>query len=174
MNINYSISDCFLGKLLIAATGKGICAVSLGNSADILETSFLDKYPKATQNHNNLGMWINKILSHLNGEELYLDFPLDIQGTNFQWQVWEKVRQIPYGKTQSYSEIAKSLGIPKAARAVANACASNKVALIIPCHRVIRKDNSLGGYRWNVKVKEALLKQEKYTLNLVQTSKILS
>ena len=170
MNLNYTIVDCFLGSLLVAATEKGICLVSLGKSDVVLETSLLDKYPAASRDDSNLEIWVDRISSHLNGEDFHLDLPLDIQPTPFQWQVWEKLRSIPYGKTQSYSEIAQSLGISKAARAIAKACATNPVAIIIPCHRVIRKDNSLGGYRWGIKLKEALLEKEKHTMDLVKKS----
>ncbi len=105
-------------------------------------------------------MWIHKLLDHLKGGQIHLDLPLDFQATAFQWRVWEELRAIPYGSTRSYSEIAQAIGHPKAVRAVARACATNPVSLVIPCHRVIRGDGSLGGYRWGLERKQVLLQEE--------------
>jgi AraC family transcriptional regulator of adaptative response/methylated-DNA-[protein]-cysteine methyltransferase len=108
-------------------------------------------------------VWVSSLLDHLNGEQIHLDLPLDFQATAFQWRVWEELRAIPYGTTRSYREIARSIGHPQAVRAVARACATNPVSLVIPCHRVIRGDGSLGGYRWGLERKQALLAREKQT-----------
>jgi AraC family transcriptional regulator, regulatory protein of adaptative response / methylated-DNA-[protein]-cysteine methyltransferase len=103
---------------------------------------------------------VTAIIRHLRGQEPHLDLPLDVQATAFQWRVWEALRAIPYGSTRSYGEIARAIGQPTAARAVAQACATNRVALAIPCHRVVREDGAVGGYRWGVERKRTLLAQE--------------
>lgn len=160
--IGYAVVACALGYLLVAATERGICAVSLGDSVEALEVALVDEYPAADITHDagTLTQWTGAILRHLDGEQPYLDLPLDIQATAFQQRVWEVLRAIPYGSTRSYSEIARSLGKPKAARAVARACAANPVAVVIPCHRAVRKDGDPGGYRWGLARKRALLAQE--------------
>ena len=162
MNINYTIVDCLLGRLLVAATEQGICAVSLGDTDATLETALASEYPAAEirRDGGDLNLWINAILEYLNGQQPHLNLPLDVQATAFQWRIWEELRSIPYGGTRSYSEIALAVGNPRAARAVARACASNPVALVIPCHRVVREDGSSGGYRWGAERKRRLLAQE--------------
>jgi AraC family transcriptional regulator, regulatory protein of adaptative response / methylated-DNA-[protein]-cysteine methyltransferase len=162
MTISYTLCDSPLGRLLVAATPKGICAVSLGESDADLERGLMDEYPAASINRddNTLKASLSAILEHLQGRRPHLELPLDIQATAFQRQVWQALRQIPYGSTISYSEIAKRIGRPNAVRAVARACASNRVALVIPCHRVVGKDNKLTGYRWGVERKGKLLEQE--------------
>ena len=161
-HIGYTIVDCPLGRLLIAATEKGICSICLGNSDADLETALFSEYPAAEIQRDGveLSQWVNTLLNHLNGQQPQLDLPIDVQATAFQWQVWEKLRAIPYGSTRSYGEIAQELGDPKAARAVARACATNPVAIVVPCHRVVREDGSLGGYRWGLERKRQLLAQE--------------
>lgn len=168
MHIGYTIVDCPLGRLLVAATQRGVCAISLGDSDGELEAALLVEYPAAEihRDEAELNQWVSTLLSHLSGWQLHLNLPLDIQATAFQWQVWQELQAIPYGSTRSYSEIAQSLGHPKATRAVARACATNPVALVIPCHRVVREDASLGGYRWGLKRKQALLAQEQTLLDL--------
>jgi AraC family transcriptional regulator of adaptative response/methylated-DNA-[protein]-cysteine methyltransferase len=163
VRINYTIAGCSLGRLLVAGTEKGVCSVRLGDSDAALEANLLSEYPAAGVNRDDeaLSEWVEQLLSHLNGEQPHLDLPLDVQATAFQWNVWEKLREIPYGSTRSYSEIARAMGRPTAARAVARACAANPVALVIPCHRVVREDKSLGGYRWGIERKQALLKRER-------------
>jgi len=163
MDIVYTVTACPLGYLLVAATERGICAVSLGDSPDELEATLADEYPAASirRDDNHLGQWVGLILAYLDGAPLPTDLPLDIRATAFQRRVWEALRAIPLGATRSYGEIAASLDQPTATRAVAQACASNPVALIIPCHRVVRKDGDLGGYRWGVERKEALLQRER-------------
>lgn len=161
--ISYTTVGCSLGRLLVAATEKGVCAVRLGDSDVALEADLLSEYPAADVQRNDeaLARSVAQLLDHLEGARPHLDLPLDVQATAFQWRVWEKLREIPYGSTRSYSEIAKAIGRPTATRAVARAIAANPVALVVPCHRVIREDKSLGGYRWGVERKQALLEQER-------------
>ncbi len=162
MHIGYAIVDCPLGRLLIAATEKGICAVSLGDSDAVLETALHSEYPAAEIQRDGveLSQWVSTLLNHLNGQQPQLDLPIDVQATAFQWRVWQALRAIPYGSTRSYSQVAQALGDPKATRAVARACASNPVAIVVPCHRVVREDGKLGGYRWGLERKQRLLAQE--------------
>jgi AraC family transcriptional regulator of adaptative response/methylated-DNA-[protein]-cysteine methyltransferase len=162
MRIGYTIVDCPLGRLLIAATEKGICAICLGDEDAVLETALFNEYPAAEIQRNGveLSQWVGVLLRHLSGQELQLDLPIDVQATAFQWRVWQALRAIPYGSTRSYGEVAEALGDAKAARAVARACASNPVALVVPCHRVVREDGGLGGYRWGMERKRQLLEQE--------------
>src|SRR5260370_29035091 len=159
MHINYTIVNCPIGRLLVAATEKGVCAVSLGDSDTSLESILTSEYPTANiqRDDHQLGQWVKALLDYLNGEQPHLDLPIDVQATAFQWRVWEMLRAIPYGSTRSYSAIAQALGNPKTARAVAHACATNPVSLVIPCHRVVREDGTLGGYRWGLERKQRLL-----------------
>jgi AraC family transcriptional regulator of adaptative response/methylated-DNA-[protein]-cysteine methyltransferase len=163
MQLTYAIVPCALGMILVAATERGVCAVTLGDSADALVGGLRREYPAAQihEDATHLSEAVEAILRHLAGEQPHLDLPLDIQATAFQWRVWEALRQIPYGDTRSYGEIAQAIGQPTAARAVAQACGHNPVALAIPCHRVVREDGSLGGYRWGVERKRAILAQER-------------
>ncbi len=163
MTIHYTIVDSPLGRLLVAATHKGICGVSLGDADTTLEAALRKEYPAAEmlRDDANLGEWVGAFLSYLNGRQPDLNLPIDVQATAFQWQVWEALRAIPSGSTRSYSEVAQAVGHPKAARAVARACATNPVALVVPCHRVVREDGDLGGYRWGIERKQRLLAQEK-------------
>lgn len=162
MRISYTIVDSPLGRMLVAATGKGICAVALSDSDSELKAALFSRYPAAEFRCDEAGLarWVDALLGYLNGRESYLDLPLDIQGTPFQRRIWQELRNIPCGSTRSYGEIASALGFPTAARAVARACATNPVALVIPCHRVVREDGELGGYRWGVERKRILLAQE--------------
>lgn len=162
MCISYTIVDCLLGKLLVAGTERGVCKVSLGDSEAELEEELRREYPAAEVScaGEALGQWLDAILSHLQGHEPHLDLPLDVQATAFQWRVWRELQAIPYGKTHSYNRVAQAIGQPKAARAVARACASNPVALVVPCHRVVRENGELGGYRWGAERKQKLLAQE--------------
>ena len=162
MRIGYTIVACPLGRLLVAATEKGICAVSLGDVDAELESALWGEYPAASieRDGTELSQWVNALLDYLNGEQPHLDLPVDVQATAFQWRVWEMLRAIPYGSTRSYSAIAQALGNPKAARAVAHACATNPVSLVIPCHRAVRENGALGGYRWGLERKQRLLAEE--------------
>ncbi len=163
MQINYAIVDCHLGRLLIAATERGVCAVSFGDDDDVLKESLRATYDSANivPDDGRLQMWIRELLDYLGGSQPNLDLPLDVQATAFQSRVWEELRRIPYGTTRSYGEIAKAIGQPTATRAVARACATNSVAVVIPCHRVVREDGSLSGYRWGSERKKALLEDER-------------
>ncbi len=163
MSISYTIVDCPLGRLLVAATERGICAVSLGASDAMLEGFLQREYPAAQiqRDDANLQDAIHTFLTYLNGQQPDLNLPIDVQATAFQRQVWEALRAIPCGSTRSYSQVAQALGNPKATRAVARACATNPVALVIPCHRVVREDGDPGGYRWGIERKQQLLNQEK-------------
>jgi AraC family transcriptional regulator of adaptative response/methylated-DNA-[protein]-cysteine methyltransferase len=161
--INYSTAATSLGRLLVAATDKGVCSVMLGDSDASLEADLLKEFPAAEIRHDEkpLRSSLNAIVEHLKSKSPHIDLPLDIQATAFQRQVWEQLRTIPYGQTHSYSQVAKAIGQEKATRAVARACATNPVALVVPCHRVIREDKSLGGYRWGLERKKKLLETEK-------------
>lgn len=163
MSIRYTLNDCFLGRLLLAGTERGICAVSLGDRDALLEAALVKEYPAAQieKDNGSLQPWLDALLHYLAGDGPSLDLPLDVQATAFQWRVWQELRRIPHGTTKTYSEIARALGQPTATRAVARACAANPVSLVIPCHRVIREDGYLGGYRWGLERKQQLLEQEK-------------
>ena len=165
MTIAYTLTACPLGRLLVAATERGLCAVRLGDDDGTLEATLRAEFPAATVVRDDaaLGAPVGELLRHLAGEQPHLDLPLDIRATAFQRQVWEALRAIPPGATRSYSQIAQAIGRPTAVRAVAQACAANPVALVIPCHRVVRSGGDLGGYRWGVERKRALLNQEGVT-----------
>lgn len=161
--IEYTIVDCPLGRLLVAATDRGVCMVSLGDSDAGLEAALKADYPAAElrRDGGGLGDWVNALLGHLNGDQLHLRLPLDIQATGFQARVWEQLRAIPYGSVRTYGQIARALGRPTAARAVGRACATNPVSLVIPCHRAVGQGGSLVGYRWGVERKRLLLERER-------------
>jgi AraC family transcriptional regulator of adaptative response/methylated-DNA-[protein]-cysteine methyltransferase len=162
MEIAYATAHSPLGRLLVAATERGICAVSLGDSDESLEQGLKAEYPEAGLRRDNsrLRLWVAALVAHLCGTEPHLDLPLDVRATAFQWRVWQELRKIPYGETRSYSQIANALGRPKAVRAVANACAANPAALVIPCHRIVRDNGEPGGYRWGAERKRMLLSRE--------------
>jgi AraC family transcriptional regulator of adaptative response/methylated-DNA-[protein]-cysteine methyltransferase len=162
LRIAYTTAPCPLGRLLVASTVRGLCAVTLGNSDRELKTALENEYPKAElfEDHQALKNIVDEVLKYLDGRQPRLDFCLDIRATAFQCRVWEELRRIPYGMTQSYSGIAEMIGRPKAARAVARACATNPVALVIPCHRVVTQSGELSGYRWGKERKQALLAGE--------------
>jgi len=160
--IRYAIVTCPLGWLLVAATDRGICHISLGDSAPKVERAFRSEFPAAELVHDDAALrdWVTRLTAHLDGRERQLDLPLDVRATAFQLRVWKALQAIPYGTTRSYADIARAIGAPRATRAVARACATNPVALLIPCHRVVRQDGAPGGYRWDPKRKRALLEQE--------------
>ncbi|MDQ5843815.1 MAG: bifunctional DNA-binding transcriptional regulator/O6-methylguanine-DNA methyltransferase Ada [Acidobacteriota bacterium] len=162
-SINYAIVDSALGKLLVAATSTGVCSVKLGDSDEALKQDLLSEFPAADIHHDEvpLSSWVKAVVDYLDSKTPQINLPLDIRATAFQKQVWEQLRAIPYGETYSYGEVAKAIGQDKAVRAVARACATNPVALVIPCHRVIREDKSLGGYRWGLERKKKLLEVER-------------
>ena len=163
MSIRYTVVDSPLGRLLVAATERGVCAVAMGASRAELERALEREYPAASlaADEGALARWTTAILAHLAGRRPELDLPLDVQATAFQWQVWQALASIPYGETRSYAEVAAAIGRPRAARAVARACATNPVALAIPCHRVVASTGGLGGYRWGVARKQKLLARER-------------
>ena len=160
--IGYAIAKCPLGFLLVAATEKGICAVSFGDDTAMLERSLRAEFAAADihRDQRKFQAPLRTILRHLNGRQPRLDLPLDVRATAFQWQVWTVLRSIGYCRTCSYKQIATAIGRPKAVRAVARACATNPTALLIPCHRVVRENGELAGYRWGIGRKRSLLAKE--------------
>jgi AraC family transcriptional regulator of adaptative response/methylated-DNA-[protein]-cysteine methyltransferase len=164
VGIAYVTRPTSLGTLLVAATERGVCRVSLGDNAAALEAALLAEFPQARIVQDKSGQlhgWVGAILAYLDGREPHLDLPLDIRATAFQRRVWQELQRIPLGKTRSYAEVARRIGAPTGTRAVARACGSNPAALIIPCHRVVRENGDLGGYRWGVERKRALLERER-------------
>jgi AraC family transcriptional regulator of adaptative response/methylated-DNA-[protein]-cysteine methyltransferase len=164
MEIYYTIVDApLVGRLLVAGTGRGICAVTFGDDDEALEESLAKEYPSAVlrRDGESLARWVKAILAHLSGSLPRLDLPLDVQASTFRLRVWEELRKIPYGETRTYAQVASAMGRPGAVRAVASACAANPAALVTPCHRVVRTDGKLGGYRWGLERKVRLLEQER-------------
>lgn len=151
-----------LGRLLIAATARGVCAVRLGGEDAALVRGLAREFPQAELVRDDAGLrrWAGALLQYLHGRQPHVALPLDIRGTAFQWRVWRALQRIGYGQTRTYGQIARALGDPQAARAVARACAANPVALVIPCHRVVRGDGRPGGYRWGARRKRWLLARE--------------
>src|SRR2546425_1321826 len=162
LRIRYSIIDCPLGRLLVAATERGVCGVCIGDSDAFVERSLAEDYPSAIlyRNDEQVKEWTAAFANYFAGDHLALNVPMDVKATAFQSRVWKIIQSLPFGKTTTYGKIAKELGEPKASRAVARACATNPVALVIPCHRVIGKDGNLRGYRWGKRRKQTLLKLE--------------
>jgi len=162
MAMTYTIVDSPVGRMMVAGTQKGICAVKLGDRDERLEQDLRREYPEANiaQDHSALRAWVGALVGHLNGSRPHLDLPIDVQATAFQWKVWRYLQSIPAGETRAYSDVAKAIGTPSAVRAVARACATNPVCLVVPCHRVVGKDGSLTGYRWGVARKKQLLERE--------------
>ena len=158
--IHFAIGECSLGSILVASTDRGVCAVLIGDDPRVLIQDLQDQFPKANLVGNVKGYedMVAKVVGLIEKPAIGLDLPLDIRGTAFQRRVWKALQQIPVGKTASYTEIAKAIGMPKAARAVAQACEANSVA--IPCHRVVRNDGAISGYRWGVERKRALIERE--------------
>jgi len=163
IGIAYVIVPTSLGRLLVAATERGVCRVALGDTASALEADLIAEFPAARVVQDKSGKlhgWVTPILAYLDGREPDLDLPLDIRATAFQRRVWQELQKIPFGQTRTYAEIAKRIGQPTASRAVARACAMNPAALVIPCHRVVSKSGETGGYRWGVERKRSLLEME--------------
>ena len=176
VQIEYVVAKTSLGLLLVAATRRGVCAVTLGDDAARLEAELATEYPAAVRQrvaeplagHTSDGTpsrllagWVSEIVALLDGDAAVTDIPLDLRASAFQWKVWRELQKIPAGETRSYSDIAASIGSPKATRAVASACAKNHVALVIPCHRVVTRGGELGGYRWGVDRKRELIGRER-------------
>lgn len=163
--IRFAVGECSLGSILVAQSERGVCAILLGDDPDELARDLQDRFPRA----NLIGgdakfeQVVAKVVGFVEAPALGLDLPLDIRGTAFQQRVWQALRKIPAGSTASYADIANRIGSPKAVRAVAQACAKNSLAVAIPCHRVIKNDGALSGYRWGVERKRALLKRERRT-----------
>lgn len=162
LRIHYTIVDSSVGRVLLGATERGACAVCMGASDEAVEAALREDYFAADLRRDDEGMkkWAEALVNYFDGHEFPRNLPLDVQATAFQWRVWKEIRSIPYGQTETYSGIARSLGMPEAARAVARACATNPVALVIPCHRVIGKNGNLRGYAWGLKRKKTLLSLE--------------
>lgn len=162
VTIRYAITDSPLGKMLVAATDVGICATAFGSLASELEDGLASRFPasKRERDQAGLGEIIKKILAQMTEHPVALELPLDVRATAFQRRVWEALMRIPRGETRTYSQIAKEIGQPTAVRAVARACATNPVAVVVPCHRVIGSDGTLTGYRWGVERKKKLLELE--------------
>ncbi|MDC8758560.1 bifunctional DNA-binding transcriptional regulator/O6-methylguanine-DNA methyltransferase Ada [Janthinobacterium fluminis] len=160
--IRFAIGACDLGAILVAATERGICAILLGDDPDALARDLQDRFPRAELlgAEADFEQTVARVVALVEAPEIGLDLPLDVRGTAFQQRVWQALREIPAGRTVSYAELAALVGAPKGARAVAGACAANALAVAIPCHRVVRNDGSLSGYRWGVERKQALLARE--------------
>jgi AraC family transcriptional regulator of adaptative response/methylated-DNA-[protein]-cysteine methyltransferase len=161
-SIRFAIGECSLGSILVAASEKGICAILLGDDPDALAHDLQDRFPKAQLigGDREFERWMAQVVGFVEAPGVGLELPLDIRGTAFQQRVWRALSEVPAGATTSYSAIAKRVGAPKAVRAVAQACAANALAVAIPCHRVVRTDGALSGYRWGVERKRALLDRE--------------
>jgi AraC family transcriptional regulator of adaptative response/methylated-DNA-[protein]-cysteine methyltransferase len=161
-DIRFAVGECSLGSILVAQSDRGICAILLGDDPDSLARDLQDKFPQANLIGGNAGFerLVAKVVGFVDAPAVGLDLPLDVRGTAFQQRVWQSLRKIPVGSTASYSDIAKLIGSPKSVRAVAQACGANALAVAIPCHRVVRNDGALSGYRWGVERKRALLEKE--------------
>jgi AraC family transcriptional regulator of adaptative response/methylated-DNA-[protein]-cysteine methyltransferase len=163
MNISYTIADSSMGRVLVAGTERGISAVYLGDKDSDLAAALREEYPQAEIQTVSEGKskWVRKIVAHLDQSNSPLDLPTDVAGTAFQRRVWQALREIPLGATRTYSDVARAIGQPTAIRAVGHACATNPASIVVPCHRVIRTDGSLGGYRWGLHRKQSLLEKER-------------
>lgn len=158
--IRFALGECSLGPVLVAAGEKGICTISPGDDPDVLIRDLQERFPQAELIGGEFEQWIALVIGFIEAPALGLDLPLDIRGTAFQQRVWRALRQIPIGQTVSYTDVAQRIGAPNAARAVAGACAANNLAVAIPCHRVLRSDGKLSGYRWGIERKAELLRRE--------------
>ncbi len=161
--ITFAIEPTPLGRMLVAATGRGLCVVRFGESVTELQRDLRNEFHAANLQRDDAAMrrYIGPLLASLSGEKTTIDLPLDVRATAFQQKVWQTLQRIPRGETRSYTEIARAIGDPKAVRAVARACATNPVALAVPCHRVVRSDGDLAGYRWGIERKKKLLEGER-------------
>lgn len=161
--IRFAVGECSLGAILVAATDKGVCAIALGDDPDTLARELQDGFPKALLLGGDAGFekWVAKVVGMVERPAIGLTLPLDVRGSAFQQRVWQALRDIPAGSTLSYTQVAQRIGAPNAVRAVAGACAANVLAVAIPCHRVLRSDGSISGYRWGVERKRVLLERER-------------
>lgn len=160
--IRFAIGDCSLGAILVAASTRGVCAILLGDDPEVLAHELQDRFPNAQLigGDRAFEQLVAQVVGFIEAPQIGLDLPLDVRGTAFQQRVWRALGKIPIGSTASYTEIAQRIGAPKAVRAVAQACAANALAVAIPCHRVVRNDGALSGYRWGVERKRTLLERE--------------
>jgi AraC family transcriptional regulator of adaptative response/methylated-DNA-[protein]-cysteine methyltransferase len=161
-DIRFAIGQCALGAILVAQSALGVCAIALGDDPDALARELQDRFPQARLIGGDpaFEQMVARVVGFVEAPGVGLDLPLDVRGTAFQQRVWQALRDIPPGSTASYAEIAERIGSPKSVRAVAQACGANALAVAIPCHRVVRSDGGLSGYRWGVERKSALLKRE--------------
>jgi AraC family transcriptional regulator of adaptative response/methylated-DNA-[protein]-cysteine methyltransferase len=161
-DIRFAIAQCSLGAILVARSGRGVCAISIGDDPEALARELQDRFPKARLigGDREFERWVAQVVGLVEAPKVGLDLPLDIRGTAFQQRVWEALRDVPAGQTVSYAELAKRIGTPRSVRAVAGACAANTLAVAIPCHRVVRNDGAISGYRWGVARKRELLARE--------------
>jgi AraC family transcriptional regulator of adaptative response/methylated-DNA-[protein]-cysteine methyltransferase len=164
-DIRFAVGECSLGSILVAQSDRGICAILLGDDPDSLARDLQNQFPKANLIGGDTGFerLVAKVVGFVEAPALGLDLPLDVRGTAFQQRVWQALRRIPVGSTASYTDVAELIGSPNSVRAVAQACGANALAVAIPCHRVVRNDGALSGYRWGVERKRALLKKEART-----------
>lgn len=162
LRIRYAVSACSLGSLLVAATSKGVCAIFLGDDPQQLVRDLQARFPRATlaAGDDAFERWVSQVVGFVEAPQRGLSLPLDQQGTAFQKQVWQALQALLPGERITYGELAQRLGVPKAVRAVAGACAANTLAVAVPCHRVVRQGGGLSGYRWGVERKRALLERE--------------
>ncbi|MES2072981.1 MAG: bifunctional DNA-binding transcriptional regulator/O6-methylguanine-DNA methyltransferase Ada [Pseudomonadota bacterium] len=176
--IRFAIGECSLGAILVAATAQGVCSILLGDDPEVLIAGLQDSFPRAQLlgGDAEFEQLVARVVGFVEAPALGLDLPLDVRGTAFQQRVWQALREIPAGTTVSYREVAERIGAPKAMRAVAQACAANRIAVAIPCHRVVRNDGALSGYRWGVERKRVLLNKEakeaKEAANAVPTAEM--
>ena len=163
--IEFAIGQCTLGAILVARSQRGVCAISLGDDPETLLRELQDRFPRAELIGGDAGFerLVAQVVGFVEQPNIGIDLPLDVRGTAFQQRVWDALRKIPAGETASYAQVAQRIGIPKAVRAVAQACAANTLAVAIPCHRVVRSDGGVSGYRWGVERKRALLLREAAT-----------
>ncbi len=162
VQIRFAVGECSLGAILVAMSARGVCAISLGEDAHALTRELQDRFPRGTLIGGDASFeaTVARVVGFIDDPRIGLDLPLDVRGTAFQQRVWQALQRIPAGKTASYAQIAKRIGAPSAVRAVAGACAANTLAVAIPCHRVVRSDGELSGYRWGIERKRALLQRE--------------
>jgi AraC family transcriptional regulator of adaptative response/methylated-DNA-[protein]-cysteine methyltransferase len=167
MDIRFAIGECSLGAILVAATARGVCAILLGDDPEELVHDLERRFPRAHLIGADPGFEqrVAEVVGLVESPRAPVELPLDVRGTAFQQRVWQALRDIPAGTTASYAEIASAIGAPRAVRAVAKACAANALAVAIPCHRVVRTDGDLSGYRWGVERKRALLDRERALLD---------
>ena len=161
--VTFAIGQCSLGAILVARSEKGVCSIAFGDDPDALAQALQDRFPHAelVGDDADFERLVAQVVGFVEAPGIGLDLPLDVRGTAFQQRVWRALRDIPAGRTATYAEVAAAIGEPQAVRAVAGACGANTIAVAIPCHRVVRTDGSLSGYRWGVERKRALLERER-------------